>query len=65
MIRVKDRHITWHEGMTVADMLRELGDGFPYAAALINDRYVCRRDFPTALIPDKAEIILIPGVGGG
>ncbi|MFW6055348.1 MAG: sulfur carrier protein ThiS [Thermodesulfobacteriota bacterium] len=65
MIRVKGRDMTWYEGMTVADVLRELGDGFPYAAALVNDRYVGRKDFETAGISDGSEIVLIPGVGGG
>lgn len=65
MIRVKGRQIPWQEGMTLADLLKELQDTFPYAAALINDHYVSRRDFKTAGVPDEAEIVLIPGVGGG
>ena len=65
MIRVKNKEIAWHEGMTIAVLLETLNDPFPYAAALINEQFVRRREFETTPIPDEAEVVLIAGVGGG
>ena len=31
MVRVDGREFFWREGMTVADLLKELGDPYPYA----------------------------------
>lgn len=65
MIRVKNRHIDWQEGISLAGLLETLGDSFPYAAALVNGQYVSRRDFETVNVPDQAEVVFIAGVGGG
>ena len=65
MIRVKNRHIDWQEGMSLAVLLEKMGDSFPYAAALVNGQYVNRRDFESVNVPDEAEVVFISGVGGG
>lgn len=65
MIQVAGKQIAWREGMTVSDLLDELGDPYPYAVVRINQQYVTRPNFAHALVPDDAEVYLIPMVAGG
>ena len=65
MIRVAGKTLTWREGMTVSDVLKELADSHPYAVVRINDTYVSRPNFDKAIIPDDAEVFLIPMIAGG
>ena len=65
MIKVSDNTIAWHEGMTITDLLIELGDPHPYAVVRINQTYVSRRDFNRTNIPDGSEVFLIPMIAGG
>ena len=65
MIRVKGRDVAWHAGITISELLAEMNDPFPYAAALVNEQYVSRSEFDSTGIPDNAEIIFIAAVGGG
>lgn len=65
MIRVNGREYPWREGLTIADLLEEMGDPYPYAVVRVNERRVSRPHFQTTFIPDGAEIYLIPLVAGG
>ncbi|MGA3172865.1 MAG: sulfur carrier protein ThiS [Syntrophorhabdales bacterium] len=65
MVTVDGRQIEWREGMTVADLLRELGDSYPYAAVRIEGHVVTGPDFGKAEIPDNVEVCLLPLVAGG
>ena len=65
MVRVDGREFHWRHGMTVADLLQELGDPYPYAVARIRDSVISRPDFESALIPDGSEVFLIPLIAGG
>ena len=65
MIRVADKTLAWYEGMTVSDVLKELADSQPYAVVRINETYVSRPNFDKTIIPDEAEIFLIPMIAGG
>ncbi len=65
MIKVKDRKIPWREGMTVADVLSEIGDPYPYAVVRVNEKSVSRPDFERTTVPDGAEVYPIPMVAGG
>ena len=65
MIKVADKTVAWHEGMTIKDLLKEIEDDHPYAVVRINTRYVSKPDFDRVTIPDNAEIFLIPMVAGG
>ncbi|UCD79169.1 MAG: sulfur carrier protein ThiS [Desulfobacterales bacterium] len=65
MIKVSDKTVTWYEGMTVTDLLKELDDAHPYAVVRINDSYVSRPNFDRTTIPDNSEVFLIPMVAGG
>ena len=65
MVRIGGKEIAWREGVTVADLLKELGDPYPYAVARIGDRLISRPDFDKATVPDGSEIFLLPLVSGG
>ncbi len=65
MVLVEGRHFRWREGMTVADLLEEFGDGYPYAVVRIHDRVGSRPDFEKVTVPRGSEIHLIPLISGG
>jgi thiamine biosynthesis protein ThiS len=65
MIKVADHAINWREGMTISDLLIEINDPHPYAVVRINQSYVSRPNFDKTIIPDDAEVYLIPMVAGG
>ena len=65
MIRVDGREFSWREGMTVSDLLNELGDSYPYAVVRISERLVSGPDFGHTRVPDNSEVNLIPLIVGG
>jgi thiamine biosynthesis protein ThiS len=65
MIRIADKTLAWHEGMTVSDLLKKLDDSHSYAVVRINETFVSRPNFDKTTIPDEAEIFLIPMIAGG
>jgi len=65
MIRVGDQTFPWYEGMTIADLLRDIGETHPYPVVRINTRYVSRPNFDRTPIPDEADVYLIPMIAGG
>ena len=65
MIKVRGKEYPWREGMTVADLLKNLGLTYPYAVVRVNGRVICRPHFGKTAIPDEAEIYLVPMVSGG
>jgi thiamine biosynthesis protein ThiS len=65
VIKISDKTVAWHEGMTISDLLNELADRHPYAVVRINETYVSRPNFDKTTIPDGAEVFLIPMIAGG
>ena len=65
MITVSEKNLPWREGMTVADLLEQMGDSQPYAVVRINDSYITRPNFDKTVIPDDSVVFLIPMVAGG
>jgi len=65
VIKVSDRTVAWHEGMTITDLLQAIDDHHPYAVVRINNRYVSRPDFDRITIPDGSQIFLISMIAGG
>ena len=65
MITVDGKEWPWHEGMTVADLLKNIKNSHVYAVVRINETFVSKPNFETHQIPDQAEIILIPMIAGG
>jgi thiamine biosynthesis protein ThiS len=65
MIKVADHTVDWHAGMTISDLLIEINDPHPYAVVRIDQTYVSRPNFDKTIVPDNAEVYLIPMVAGG
>jgi len=65
MIQVAGRQLPWYAGMTVADLLDALKDPHPYAVVRINEQYITRPNFDKTIVPDNAQIFLIPMIAGG
>ena len=65
MIILDGEHLPWSEGMSVADLLAEIKDAHHYVVVRVNDTYVSKPNFAKFLIPDQAQIFLIPMIAGG
>jgi thiamine biosynthesis protein ThiS len=65
MIKVNGEERPWRAGMTIADLLEDLGDAYHYPVVRLNGRHISRPNFEKTPIPDSAEIFLIPLVAGG
>ena len=65
MIKVKGKDYPWRQGMTVAVLLKEIGDPYPYAVVRINEKAISRPHFETTFVPDHSEVYLIPMIAGG
>lgn len=65
MIKVKGKEFPWREGMTVADLLKDLDDSYTYVLVRINHKQVSKPDFDKTVIPDNSEVFLVPMVAGG
>ena len=67
MIRVKvlgrgiEKEVEWRRGMTVKDLLREIGFNTESAIARINGRVVLEDE----KVEDETEVEVIPVVSGG
>lgn len=65
MITVSGKEYAWREGMTIADLLNDIQDTHPYAVVRIDSTYVSRPNFEKTIIPDGAEVFLVPMIAGG
>ncbi len=65
MVRIGNREFPWREGLTISDLLNQMGDPYPYAVARIGDRIFSSPDFDKALVPRNSEVFLIPLIAGG
>ncbi len=64
MIRVGGKEHPWRPGLTVADLLAELSA--PACPVVrIDQAYVSGPHYERTLIPDGADVFLIPMVAGG
>ena len=65
MVRVDGKQQSWYEGMTIADLLRDLNGSHYYAVVRINNKHFSRPYFEKTLIPDNSEVFLVPMIAGG
>ena len=65
MISIDGEQMPWAEGMTVADLLTAIKDAHSYVVVRVNDTYVSKPNFAKFVVPDQAEIFLIPMIAGG
>jgi thiamine biosynthesis protein ThiS len=65
MIKINGKAHSWYEGMTVKDLLQHLNNSHLYAVVRINEKHISKPYFEKTLVPDNAEVFLIPMVAGG
>jgi thiamine biosynthesis protein ThiS len=65
VIQVGEKPYPWRPEMTVSSLLAELGETEHCAVVRVNDRYITRPNFDRAVIPDGANVYLIPMIAGG
>lgn len=66
MILVNNRdEISWREGMTVQDVLDEMGFVYALITVTVNNRLIPKEEYGTFLVPDSARIGVFHLAHGG
>ena len=65
MITVGDKALPWREGLTLADVVRELDLPEGYAYASLNGKFVWKKEWETTTVPDRAKIRFHGIIAGG
>jgi sulfur carrier protein ThiS len=65
MIIIGDRIISWQEGLTLADIAREICLPESYAYASFDGKIIWKKDWATTPVPDGAKIRFRGIVAGG
>jgi thiamine biosynthesis protein ThiS len=65
VVKVGTKSVAWYEKMTVADLLNDINDPYPYVVVRIDTKYISKSDFKKTLVPDNSEVFLIPMISGG
>ena len=65
MILIDEVEHPWHEGMTIAQMLREHCENRFCAVVRVNDKLISSPNFAKTPVPDNAKIYLLPMIAGG
>ncbi len=65
MITVNNEPLEWHDGMTVADILKIRNYIFRMLAVQVNGELVPRKAYGTTIVPDGAEVQVIHMISGG
>ena len=66
MIQVNDRHeVPWREGMTVADVLKEMNYTYHEIIVKVDGELVLKEAYDTTTVPDGADVKAIHLIAGG
>jgi thiamine biosynthesis protein ThiS len=65
MVKVNGMHMDWREGMTIADLLSELGDEHNCPVIRMGHKIVTGPSFHRTQVPDGVELHLLHLVAGG
>jgi sulfur carrier protein len=65
MITVNSTPLPWHEGMTVAEILKIRNFIFRMIAVQVNGEPVRRGMYDNAVVPDGADVQVIHMISGG
>ncbi|NLD05440.1 MAG: sulfur carrier protein ThiS [Synergistaceae bacterium] len=65
MITVNGNQSEWEEGLTVKELLARENYTFRMISVWINDQPVEKKEYPTRLIPDGANVQVIHNISGG
>lgn len=66
MVTINNRdRVDWREGMTVQDLLDELGYTYVLITVTVNGVLVAEEDYATHRVPDQAEVTVFHLAHGG
>lgn len=65
VVVVGEQRVPWREGITLLDVLRELGLPESYPLADVNGRFVWKKDWEVTVVPDGAKVRFHWVIGGG
>ncbi len=65
MITVDGKKFPWRQGLDVEQLLEYVEKPEQYAVIRLNGKLVSRPVFKKTLVPDNAEVVLIPMIAGG
>jgi sulfur carrier protein len=65
MITVNSAPLAWHDGMTVAEILKIRNYIFRMIAVQVNGDLVRRGTYDSAVVPDGADVQVIHMISGG
>jgi sulfur carrier protein len=65
MITVNGSPLDWHDGMTVADILKIRNFIFRMLAVQVNGHLIPRGQYDKAVVPDEADVQVIHMISGG
>jgi thiamine biosynthesis protein ThiS len=65
MIRIGEENLAWHQGLTIEELLKQVENSPHVAVVRLNGKLVSRPNFATTVVPDQAEVILLPMIVGG
>jgi sulfur carrier protein ThiS len=64
-VMVGDKTVPWREGLTVSDIVRELGLPESYPLADVDGRFVWKREWEETTVADGAKVRFHWIIGGG
>jgi len=65
VITVGDKSLPWQEGLTLADVVRELNLPEDFAYASLAGKLIWKKDWAAAAVPDGAKICFHGIIAGG
>lgn len=65
MVQVGDKQLPWKPGLTVDKLIKEFDDPYRYVVVRLNGRVISEPQFTQTLVPDQAQVLLIPMIAGG
>jgi sulfur carrier protein len=65
MITVNSVPLAWHEGMTIAEILKIRNYIFRMIAVQVNGELVRRGAYESTVVPDAADVQVIHMISGG
>jgi sulfur carrier protein ThiS len=65
VITVGDKSLPWREGLTLANVARELNFPEGYAYASLDGKLVWKKDWAATIVPDGARIRFHGIIAGG
>jgi sulfur carrier protein ThiS len=64
-VMVGDQTVPWREGLTVLDIVSELGLPESYPLADVDGRFVWKREWKVTTVADRAKVRFHWVIGGG